>query len=255
METLIATFAERLANARYVVVSTGAGVSRESGVPTFRDALEGLWAQYDPTELATPQAFAADPAKVWDFYAYRRDLVRKTQPNPAHEALAALETLVTRFLLVTQNVDGHHHTAGSQQIITLHGDLFAFKCSCEQARPIDFDALPADQRDQSPPPCPYCDTGYTRPNVVWFGEQLPLDNLTRAFEAAQACDVMLVVGTSGMVYPAARLPFLAQEHGALLAEINPIPSEITPYVDMHLPAPAGEALPRVVDAVRQLKRP
>ncbi len=250
MQADIEQVAEHLAHAEFVVVSTGAGVSRESGVPTFREAQTGLWAQYDPTQLATPQAFARNPGQVWDFYTYRRELVQQTQPNPGHYALAELETLLERFLLVTQNVDNHHHKAGSQNVITLHGDLFSFKCSCPEARTIYLDGLTDESRAESPPPCPFCDSGYTRPDVVWFGEQLPEVNIKRAFGAALTCDVMLVVGTSGMVYPAARLPIDAKRHGAFVVEVNPEASELTSTVDVHLAGPSGEVLPALVTALK-----
>jgi NAD-dependent deacetylase len=254
MDNLILQAAQRLATARRVVASTGAGVSRESGVPTFRDAMEGLWAKYDPTQLATPEAFRANPRLVWDFYAYRRDLVRQTQPNPGHHALVELEALVPHFALITQNVDQHHQTAGSRDIIPLHGNLFAFKCSLDcqgSPTPIAYTDPPADSGSPLPPPCPHCGRGLVRPDVVWFGETLPIQHLSRAFEEAQSCDVMLVIGTSGAVYPAAQLPIEALKAGATVIEINPQPSELTPHMSLYLPGPSGEVLPKLVAALRQ----
>jgi NAD-dependent deacetylase len=255
MDYLIRQAAERIAYARHLVISTGAGVSKESGVPTFRDALDGLWAQYDPTELATPQAFQRNPKRVWDWYTYRREMVSKTHPNPGHYALAELEGLLPKVVLITQNVDNHHQLAGSRDIIPLHGNLFAFKCSTScQGNPtsIDLDSLAPWNPEDGPPRCPYCNSGYVRPDVVWFHETLPEAQLTRAFEEAQNCDVMLVVGTSGAVYPAAWIPIKAAERGAFLIEVNPQPSELTRAMNIHLAAPSGEVLPQVVEVVKQL---
>lgn len=245
--------AQKIASAKRVAVSTGAGVSSESGVPTFRDALEGLWAQYDPQQLATPAAFHANPKLVWDFYAFRRELVQKTQPNAGHYALAELEKLLPDFTLITQNVDNHHHKAGSQNIITLHGDLFRFKCAdnCQgEPTAIDYDVL-TDFPDDTPPLCPHCQRGYARPDVVWFGEGLPETNLKRAFEIAKSCDVMLVIGTSGAVYPAAWLPIEAGKNDAFLIEINPNESELSRAMDVRFASPSGEVLPQLVEAVKK----
>jgi NAD-dependent deacetylase len=252
MDELIKQAAKKIASANKLVISTGAGVSKESGVPTFRDALEGLWAKYDPTELATPQAFQQDPRRVWDWYAYRRDLVGKTRPNPGHYALAELEDLLPEVILVTQNVDNHHQTAGSSRIIPLHGNLFAFKCSlnCQGIpTPIDLSQLEWESK-VAPPPCPYCGDGLTRPDVVWFGETLPAENLAEAFRHAETCDAMLVVGTSGAVYPAAWLPIKAAENYHPVIEVNPNPSELTRMMDVHLAGPSGEVLPKLVTAIR-----
>lgn len=248
MNEHITNVAQKLAQAKSVVVSTGAGVSRESGVPTFREAQDGLWARFDPQQLATPEAFERNPKLVWEWYAYRRDLVSKSNPNPGHYALAEMEQLLPNMLLVTQNVDHHHHRAGSQNVIRLHGDLFAFKCSqnCQGApTPIETFA----EGESTPPRCPFCATGYVRPDVVWFGEQLPQAGLHRAFDEAEKCDVMLIVGTSGMVYPAAYLPVKA--HRALLVEVNPIHSELSRRMDVHLQGPSGEVLPQVVEALKK----
>jgi NAD-dependent deacetylase len=252
MDDLIKRAAEKIASAKKLVISTGAGVSKESGVPTFRDALDGLWAQYDPTELATPAAFLRDPRRVWDWYAYRRELVGKTKPNPGHYALAALEDLLPEVIIVTQNVDNHHQLAGSTHIIPLHGNLFTFKCSknCQgDPTPIDLNQLQWEP-ENAPPPCPHCADGLTRPDVVWFGEILPGDNLKRAYHHADTCDAMLVVGTSGSVYPAAWLPIRAAQHYAPVIEVNPNASELTRMMDVHLAGPSGEVLPKLVAAVR-----
>lgn len=253
MDDLIKQAAQQLAKAKHVVISTGAGVSKESGVPTFRDAMDGLWAKYDPAELATPQAFQRNPKLVWDWYTYRRELVAQTKPNPGHYALAELETLLPKVVLITQNVDHHHQLAGSKDIICLHGDLFAFKCSrdCQGTpTPVDLSRLTWSP-EEAPPACPYCGVGKVRPDVVWFGEALPAANLQRAFAEAESCDVMLVVGTSGVVYPAAWLPIKAAENYAFVIEVNPNPSEFTRAANIHLQAPSGEVLPKLVAAVRE----
>jgi len=253
MDEKIQQVAHKLANANKVVISTGAGVSKESGVPTFRDAIDGLWSRYDPAELATPQAFEANPKRVWDWYAYRRQLVAKTKPNAGHYALAELEKLLPQVVLVTQNIDNHHQLAGSQDIIPLHGNLFAFKCSADcqgTPTPIDLDKLHT-QPEETPPPCPHCKKGRVRPDVVWFGEPLPEFNLARALSEAASCDVMLVVGTSGVVYPAAWLPIKAAENKAFVVEVNPNPSELTRMMHVHLQAAAGAVLPQVVEALKQ----
>jgi NAD-dependent deacetylase len=219
--------------------------------------LDGLWAQYDPTELATPQAFQRNPKRVWDWYAYRREMVGKTQPNPGHYALAELERLLPKVVLITQNVDNHHQTAGSHDIIPLHGNLFAFKCSanCQGSpTPIDLVTLPPWNPEDAPPHCPYCKRGYVRPDVVWFHETLPEAQLARAFEEAQSCDVMIVVGTSGAVYPAAWIPIKAAEQGVFLIEVNPQPSDLTRAMNIYLAAPSGEVLPKVLDVVKQVLR-
>lgn len=251
MDALIQAAARQLASAKKVVISTGAGVSKESGVPTFRDAQEGLWAKYNPEELATPEGFRKNPRLVWDWYMYRRQMVEKTEPNPGHYALAELEDLLPEVILVTQNVDNLHQRAGSSTIIPLHGNLFAYKCAADcqgTPTPVDLNGL---QWDDTPPLCPHCQQAYVRPDVVWFHEVLPADNLARAIAESESCDVMMVIGTSGMVYPAAWLPIRAKLKNAFLIEVNPNPSELTPRMDVYLPAPSGQVMPRVVAALRQ----
>lgn len=249
-------FAQMLAKAEHLVVLTGAGVSKESGVPTFRDALEGLWAQHDPTQLATPQAFRSNPKLVWDWYQYRRELLANAAPNPGHYALAELEDLLPQVVIVTQNVDGFHYAAGSTDVVCLHGDLTTNKCfdDCQgQPTPVDISQLEDYDPDDGPPICPFCQKAYVRPNVVWFNETLPPDEIFRAERLAQTADVMLVVGTSGLVYPAAILPVIAKQRGAKILEINPDESTITAYADLYLDSASGVALPDIVHHVRQLK--
>jgi NAD-dependent deacetylase len=245
--------ADALDRAGLVAVSSGAGISKESGVPTFRDAQDGLWAKYDPQQLATPSAFAGNPDLVWSWYMYRASLVRDAEPNPGHTAVADLEDLVPQIVVLTQNVDGLHARAGSSDIVELHGRLGRWKCfeNCQGAPTyIDINSIVYDS--EHAPPCPYC-TSRVRPDVVWFGEALPRDALERAFEVAQRCDVMLVVGTSGMVQPAASLPHVVRESGGVVIEINPEPSLITPDAHYYLQGKSGEVLPALVNTVRELR--
>ncbi len=233
-----------------VAVLTGAGVSKESGVPTFRDALDGLWSQYDPTALATPQAFNANPKLVWDFYEFRRTLMRPARPNAGHEALAAMEQRIADFTLITQNVDDLHEQAGSHNIIRLHGRINANRCSANclgSPTLIDVESFEWN-REQGPPGCPHCGQP-VRPDVVWFDEVLPLAALDAAKIAATQAQVMLIIGTSGLVSPAADLPRYAKHEGALLIEINPEPSALTDHVDIWLQGASGEVLPRLLAAM------
>lgn len=226
-----------------MAVLTGAGTSAESGVPTFRDAQTGLWAKYDPQELATPQAFQRDPKLVWEWYRWRRELVQAAQPNPGHYALAKLAGLAPRLTLITQNVDGLHQRAGSPAVIELHGNLMRARCSQEGC------LVEAWREDgPAPPPCPRCGA-HLRPDVVWFGEDLPHQALEEAWLAACTCQVFLSIGTSSVVEPAASLPGLAQGYGALVVEINPNLTPLTPQADFILPAPSGVALPTLIEAV------
>ena len=235
--------AERVASARHVMVLTGAGVSAESGVPTFREAQTGLWSRFSPEELATPGAFLDDPDTVWAWYEWRRDLVMAAKPNPGHVALAALERRVPRLTLVTQNVDGLHRRAGSTDPVEFHGNLFDNRC---------FDcAAPAGDVPRPCPVLPRCARcgGRLRPGVVWFGEPIPAEALERASEAVGDCDVFLSVGTSSLVYPAAGLAEQAASRGALLVEVNPVPTALARQAYMAWAAPSGEALPALLAAL------
>ena len=238
-----AALIDRLRGARTVTALTGAGVSAESGVPTFRDAQTGLWAQFDPAELATPSAFARNPKFVWDWYAWRRELVAGARPNPGHLALAALERRVPQFLLITQNVDGLHQAAGSTGVVELHGNIGRVKCS----RACGTVARWAEATADEPPRCPACGA-FLRPDVVWFEEMLPPEALAAADDAARQCDVLLVVGTAAEVYPAAALPHAAQQCGATVVEINPNRTALSDDVDHVLRGPAGVVLPALVAA-------
>ncbi|WP_325170255.1 SIR2 family NAD-dependent protein deacylase [Cupriavidus respiraculi] len=230
-----------IARATDVLVLTGAGISAESGVPTFRDALTGLWARFDPEELATEAAYRRQPGLVWDWYQHRRELVSAARPNPAHYALAALAAR-TKMTLVTQNVDGLHQRAGSTDVIELHGNLFANKWLDGCGR---CEAAPGDTA--SPPRCVHCGA-MMRPGVVWFGEDLPRVASYRADHAARSCDLCLVVGTSGLVYPAAGLPGIARDQGAEVMVINPQPSALDDTATLVVRAAAGEALPLLLPA-------
>lgn len=252
-QNLLEQAAGALNRASLVAVSSGAGMSKESGIPTFRDALTGLWARYDPEQLATPQAFRRNPDLVWSWYWHRRHLLDSVRPNPGHEAIAALEALVPRVVVLTQNVDALHVAAGSTDVVELHGSLRRYKCFADcQGSPtlIDLSVLNADSKHA--PRCPLCDA-YVRPDVVWFGEMLGEGPLDRAFDVAASADVMLVVGTSGVVQTAASLPVVASQAGATVIEVNPSPSEITPLADIFLQGPAGEVLPALVEALRALR--
>ena len=229
--------------ARSVAALTGAGVSAESGVPTFRDAQTGLWAHFDPLELATPGAFARNPRRVWDWYAMRREMVGRVAPNRAHVALAALERRVPDFTLITQNVDGLHRRAGSRRVVELHGNIARVRCSRDGTPAAHWE----DTDPAAPPRCAACGA-FLRPDVVWFEEMLPEDALADAEDAASRCDVLLVIGTSAGVYPAAALPMLARRNGAQVVEIN---TEITPLsaqADYALRGKAGVVLPALVAA-------
>jgi NAD-dependent deacetylase len=244
--------ASRLREADLVVVLTGAGVSKESGVPTFRDAMDGLWARFDPQQLATPSAFQADPKLVWDWYEYRRNLVKDVKPNPGHYAIAELEDLLPQVVVITQNVDGLHQAAGSSDVIELHGNIARYKCSADcRGEPtlIDVSTLEWD-RQAGPPSCPHCGQ-WVRPDVVWFTERLPLAALDRAEMLSRSADVMLVVGTSGVVRPAASMPYHAKRAEAVVIDVNPTLDEITPIADIFLEGPSGLILPLVVKAMRE----
>jgi len=244
--------ADRLLKSQALVVLTGAGVSKESGVPTFRDALDGLWTQYDPQQLATPEAFEADPKLVWDWYEHRRELVSKVKPNTGHYAIAQLEDMLPHITVITQNIDGLHQAAGSTDVIALHGNIHHHKCSADcQGEPtlIEVSKLEWDHAG-GPPPCPYCGA-WVRPDVVWFNERLPVEALERANKLSSQADVMLVVGTAGAVQPAASMPYRAKRYnGAFLIDINPDEDTITPIADLYIDGPSGEVLPAIIDAMR-----
>ena len=238
----------RLAEADRVAVLTGAGISAESGIPTFRDP-GGLWQRFRPEELANVRAFLNNPVLVQGWYAHRRQLASETEPNPGHYALAELEALVPHFTLVTQNVDNLHRRAGSTRVVELHGNITRSYCiDCGEAA---GEKGLAPLAEGTPARCSACG-GLIRPDVVWFGEMLPEGAMETASEAAQAADVFLSIGTSAVVYPAAGLPLVATESGAYTAEINVEPSAVASHMSEVVIGPSGAVLPDLVAAVRAL---
>ena len=228
-----------LAAARSVAVLTGAGISAESGVPTFRGA-GGLWREYRAEDLATPEAFANDPRLVWEWYDWRRQKIAAAKPNLGHYALVTLEKRVPDLTLITQNVDGLHPLAGSRNLLEIHGNLWRTRClSCHEVRD-----LREPQLARIPPRCP-CE-GLLRPDVVWFGEPLPYDLLKQAIRAVEACDLMLVIGTSGLVQPAASMADSALARGVPVVEINLDPTPLSERATHVLQGKAGEMLPKLI---------
>jgi NAD-dependent deacetylase len=247
----LARAAEWIAGAGRVVVSTGAGMSAESGIPTFRHAQEGLWARFDSRELATEEGFRADPRRVWSWYQHRRRRMAGAAPHAGYHALVELEARVPALTIVTQNIDGLHALAGSRDVVEVHGNIRRAKC-LDGGHPYPGEPPLAEAEEEDPPPCPVCGSPL-RPDVVWFGEMLPDDAVARAWRLAEACDVLLVVGTSGTVWPAAELPYVARRGGARVIEVNPEPSELTPAADLFLQGRAGAILPRLAHDVAALK--
>ena len=237
--------AQQLAQAKRVVCLTGAGVSAESGVATFRDAQTGLWSKFDPQRLASQAGFAADPGLVWRWYMARLDSVERAAPNPGHLALTRLAALTSSFTLVTQNVDDLHERAGSQPVLHIHGRINRFRCNYCQA---EHDLQPDERHQEQPPVCAFCGDK-VRPAVVWFGEALPGPVVEMAWREAERCDVMLVVGTSGIVYPVAQLPAVAQQAGAVVIDVNPECTPISERADLFLQGAGGVVLPQVMDAL------
>ncbi len=243
-ETEIEQAAELLAKASSVCVSSGAGMSAESGIETFRDE-NGLWSKFDAEELATPEAFERDPVKVWDWYRHRRRQLATIEPHAGHRLLAEWEERVDDFVVVTQNIDGLHHAAGSQNVIELHGRMDAVRCvSCDyQLQGLD---------DLGPEPrCPKCQD-WLRPGVVWFREMLPPGAIEAAFAAAQRCDVLLLIGTSGVVQPAASLAEAAKSYGAAVIEVNPNQTALSSLADVHVAAGCRDALTALDKAWRRV---
>jgi NAD-dependent deacetylase len=235
------TFSKRLIstlkNATSVCVLTGAGISAESGVPTFRGE-EGLWKKFRPEELANFDAFMRNPELVWEWYAYRRRLIQNVKPNPAHHGLVALERHVKDFALVTQNVDNLHRRAGSKNVLELHGNIersFCVQCHA----PAPEHAL---EESNGVPRCTKCG-GLVRPDVVWFGEMLPAEVFAKAESAARQCDIFFSIGTSAVVFPAASLPYKALDHGAFVVEMNVESTDLSSRAHEVLTGKAGEILP------------
>jgi len=234
---------QALHESKRVAALTGAGVSQESGLRTFRDPQTGLWAQHKPEDLASPEAFCRDPKLVWDWYAWRREALKGVRPNGGHYALAELERRLPAFTLITQNVDGLHRMAGSQNVLELHGNIQRVRCSICGTFAEDW-----QEPENEVPRCEVCG-GFLRPHVVWFGETLPRAELETAVEAARSSELFFSIGTSGIVQPAASLAYAARNRGAKLVEINPEPTPLTPKVDFFLQGKSGELLPALVRAV------
>jgi NAD-dependent deacetylase len=226
---------------------TGAGISAESGVPTFRGG-DGLWSKFKPEELASMAAFIANSKMVWEWYNWRRELIAKVKPNAGHFAIAKLPRLLSKFTIITQNVDGLHALAGSPDIVELHGNIHRSKCSdCGKPVPDDFPINPA-----AIPSCSGCG-GQIRPDVVWFGEMLDPDIIDAAFQEAERCDLFISVGTSALVHPAATLPVVAKRHGATLIEINLEPTPLSAMADIAIQGKSGDVLPLVVEDLELLR--
>ena len=235
--------AERLRSAGAVTAMTGAGISAESGVPTFRGA-DGLWRNYSAADLATPEAFARDPRLVWDWYRWRQGIVGRAQPNPGHLALARFQSRLRHFRLITQNVDGLHQRAGSREVIELHGNIWRARCARGCGFVADRTGVAREAVASDDDRVPVCACGaLLRPDIVWFGEALGEDQLNLAVRSARACAVFLAVGTSALVYPAAALPLVAARTGAIVVEVNLEDTPLTPHADFVLRGSAADVLP------------
>lgn len=233
---------EIIRTAHRAAVLTGAGISAESGVSTFREAQTGLWERYRPEELATPAAFRRDPRLVWEWYAWRREITTHAKPNPGHLALVEMERRIPQFTIITQNVDGLHRRAGSHNVLELHGNIQRIKCNDEGCTVERW-----EDTGHTPPLCPNCG-GQLRPDVVWFGESLPLEELQTAWDAAETAELFFSIGTSTLVEPAASLPFVAHQHGAVIVEVNPHDTPLTRLAAYSLKGPSGLILPALIQA-------
>jgi NAD-dependent deacetylase len=242
---------QQLQDAKNLVVLTGAGVSAESGIATFRDALTVLWENYDAETLASEDGFEAAPSLVWGWYEWRRNKVLQASPNPAHRTIAQLADQVPKFTLVTQNVDDLHERAGSQNVLHLHGSLHHPRCfDCNVPYELSRESVQNIQLKESriePPKCQICG-GLIRPGVVWFGESLPVDFWEDSVEACEQCDLILIVGTSAAVYPAASLPYIAHRNGATIVQVNPMITSFNSIAAYNLHGKAGDILPKLYDA-------
>lgn len=244
MERLISQASEALSRSRMTAVSTGAGISRESGIPTFRGS-DGIWKKHKPEKLASREGFLSDPVLVWKWYRQRLFTAREKEPNPGHRALVEMESVIPSLTVITQNVDNLHRRAGSSDVVELHGNIERFKC-LERSHPVEFNPQWGDE----PPCCSVCGS-LIRPDIVWFGESLPRKELECAFDISSRCDTFLIVGTSGLVQPAAHLPLLAKRSGATLIEINVSESALTGVVDIFLEGKSGEILPEILDEMNK----
>lgn len=238
-EAALQDIRSRLAQAKSVTVLTGAGISADSGVPTFRGA-EGLWKDFRPEELASPDAFERDPTLVWEWYNWRRELLATKSPNPGHHALVELEQRCERFWLITQNVDGLHAEAGSRKLSEIHGNIWKVRCTgcgvVKDNRDVPIEILPK---------CLTCH-GLLRPHIVWFGESLDPEDLQHSYEALRSCEILLIIGTSGLVYPAASFGPVAKDQGAFIAELNLDPTPNTDLVDIAVQGRAKDLVPQLL---------
>lgn len=237
------TLSELIRRRPRTLVLTGAGLSAESGIPTFRDAQTGLWSRYSPTELASPEAFESDPERVLDWYDWRRALIARSRPNAGHTAVKRLLDALPGARLVTQNVDGLHQLAGARDAIELHGNIWRLRCAAPGCR---HERYWSDRTAPAPRSCPDCGK-ILRPGVVWFGESLPAQALASAWQLAEVAEFVIVAGTSGLVHPAAALPFHALEQGARVVEINPDRTALSQAAHWHLACSSGTALPALAD--------
>ncbi len=244
MQNILEEVAKVITRSRYCIAFTGAGISAESGIPTFRGT-GGLWEKYKPEELATPEAFTRNPKLVWEWYKWRLELVFKAKPNPAHKVLARLEELGVIKCVITQNVDGLHREAGSKCVVELHGNIRRARCiKCGYT--ITWDKPP----EEIPPRCPQC-RSLLRPDVVWFGEPLPENEWRKAVEHASKADVIIVIGTSGVVYPAAMIPYIVKERGGVIIEVNVQDTAITNIADYVLRGKAGEIMVKLYELIKR----
>lgn len=233
-------------DAKKVFVFTGAGVSKESGLPTFRDG-DGLWKKFDPMTLATPEAFASDPVSVWNMYRMRQRQICEAEPNPAHITLARMEEYYPEFLLSTQNVDDLHERAGSRKMVKLHGDAMQMRCvECSRIFDLRGKSFPEEFTTDTLPKCTGC-SGLCRPNIVWFGEFVPQEPMMKSVTSAANCDLMLIVGTSGEVSGGYGFVQYADSNGATIVDINPTQSSLAHFASFWVSEPAGEALPKIFD--------
>ncbi|HDG63827.1 MAG TPA: NAD-dependent deacylase [Thermococcus sp.] len=247
---MIEEAAKLIAHSRFLIAFTGAGISAESGIPTFRDK-GGLWEKYKVEEVATPEAFRSNPWLVWEFYKMRMKIMKEAKPNRAHLALAELERMKLLKAIITQNIDNLHREAGNKNLIELHGNIYRVKCTnCDYSENLlDSDRL-EEFLEEDLPKCPKCDS-LLRPDVVWFGEPLPHDALQKAFKLAERSDVCLVIGTSGQVFPAAYIPYIVKDNGGYVIEINPKESSITPISDIFLKGRAGDVMEYLLTKVKR----
>lgn len=228
----------------HLLVITGAGISAESGVPTFRGA-DGLWKRYRAEDLATPWAFERDPKLVWEWYNWRRGIIAQAEPNAGHRAIAEMEAIFANFFLITQNVDGLHRRAGNRKLMEIHGNLWLVRCTREGIIWENYEV----PLTEIPPKCKRCGA-ILRPHVVWFGESLDPENLRLAYQLLKECEVLLVVGTSGVVQPVASFPWEAKRHGAYVVEVNIEPTPITRISDLFLKGKASEVLPSLLEELK-----